>query len=109
VFENRMLRRIFEPEKAEVTGGLSKLCGFHYSFSLPNIRMAKLRRMKWVKHVADVEEMRNAYNILVGWHGRKRPLGRLGCMWENNIEMDLREFELEHTDSIHSFQDRDQW
>jgi hypothetical protein len=31
-----------------------------------------------LRHVAHVEEIRNAYNILVGKSEEKRPLGRLG-------------------------------
>jgi len=34
--------------------------------SLNIIWVIKLRRMRWSEHVARVEEMRNAYNILVG-------------------------------------------
>jgi hypothetical protein len=29
-------------------------------------RMTESRRMRWVRHVARMEEMKNAYNILVG-------------------------------------------
>jgi hypothetical protein len=35
--------------------------------------------------------MRNMYNILVGNPEGKRPLGRLGRKWEDNIRMDLRD------------------
>jgi hypothetical protein len=36
-------------------------------------------------------EMRNAYKILVGKPGRKRPLERPRCKWEDNINVELRE------------------
>jgi hypothetical protein len=36
-------------------------------------------------------EMRNAYNILVGKPEGKRPLGRHGHRWDDNIRMDVRE------------------
>jgi hypothetical protein len=36
-------------------------------------------------------EMRNVHNILVGRPGGKRPLGRPGSRWEDNIRMDLWE------------------
>jgi hypothetical protein len=50
VFENRVLRRIFEPKRDEVTGGWRKL---HNLYSLPSIiRMSKSRRMGWTGHVA---------------------------------------------------------
>jgi hypothetical protein len=36
-------------------------------------------------------EKRNACRILVGLPEEKRPLGRPGRWWVNNIKMDLRE------------------
>jgi hypothetical protein len=36
-------------------------------------------------------EKMNAYRILVGKPGGKRPLGRPRRWWLNNIKMDLRE------------------
>jgi hypothetical protein len=50
VFENRVLTRIFEPKREEVTGGWRKLHTqrFHDLYSSPSIiRMIKSRRMKW--------------------------------------------------------------
>jgi hypothetical protein len=41
--------------------------------------------------VAEVEEKRNAYRILVGKPEGKRPLGRPRRRWVDNIKMDLRE------------------
>jgi hypothetical protein len=41
--------------------------------------------------VAEVEEKRNAYRILVGKPEGKRLLGRPRCRWVDNIKMDLRE------------------
>jgi hypothetical protein len=34
---------------------------------------------------------RVAYKVLVGKPGRKRPFGRSGHGWEDNIKMDLQE------------------
>jgi hypothetical protein len=36
-------------------------------------------------------EKRNAYRILVGEPGGKRPLGRPRRRWVDNIKMDIRE------------------
>jgi hypothetical protein len=47
--------------------------------------------MRWVGHVAQMREKRNAYRILVGKPGGKRPLGRPRRIWEDNNKMDLRE------------------
>jgi hypothetical protein len=50
VFKNRVLRRIFEPKKDEVTGGWRNLHNevFHNLYSSPSIiRMIKSRTMRW--------------------------------------------------------------
>jgi hypothetical protein len=69
VFENRVLRRMFGPKRAEVTGGWRKLHNeeLHGSYSSPSIfRVIKARRMRWAGHVARLGAVRGAYNILVG-------------------------------------------
>jgi hypothetical protein len=55
------------------------------------------------------EEMKTAYNILVGKPKGTRPLGRLGHRWEDTIRTDLRETGSEYVDWIHLAQDRDRW
>jgi hypothetical protein len=55
VFENRVLRRIFEPNRDEVTGEWRKLHNEELNglYSLPNIvRVIKSRRMRLAGHVA---------------------------------------------------------
>jgi hypothetical protein len=49
------------------------------------------RRMRWVGHVVQMGEKRNAYRILVVKPEGKRPLGRPRCRWVDNIKTDLRE------------------
>ena len=54
-FENRVLRRVFQPKRDEVTGEWRKLHNEEPSdlYSLPNIvRVVKSRRMRWAGHVA---------------------------------------------------------
>ena len=53
--------------------------------------MIKLRRIIWMGHVTHMEEGRGVYRVLVGKPEGKRPLGKLRCRWEDNIEMDLQE------------------
>jgi hypothetical protein len=67
VFE--MLRIIFGPKRAEVTGDWRKLHNedLHNLYSSPNIiRMIKSRRMRWARHVVRMGETTNACRILVG-------------------------------------------
>jgi hypothetical protein len=92
VFENRVLKRIFEPKRDEVTGEWRKLHNeeFHILYSTSNIiRQTKSRRMRWAGHVARMEEERNVYRVLMGKPEGKRPLGRPRRRWEDGIRMDL--------------------
>jgi hypothetical protein len=52
VFENRVLRRIFEPKLDEVTGEWRKLHNEELNCSPTIVRMIKSRRMRWAGHVA---------------------------------------------------------
>jgi hypothetical protein len=59
VFENRVLRRIFEPKRDEVTGEWKKLHNdvLNDLYSSPNIvRTIKSRRMRWAGHAARMGE-----------------------------------------------------
>jgi hypothetical protein len=68
VFEKRELRRIFGCKREEVRGGI---------------------RMRWVVHVACIGEVRSEYIVFVGKTEGKRPFGRPGFRWEDNITIDL--------------------
>jgi hypothetical protein len=47
--------------------------------------------MRWARHVAQMEETRNANRIFGGKPEGKRPLGRSIRRWANNIKMDFRD------------------
>jgi len=72
------------------------------------VRVTKVRRMRWVGHVARMREMRNIYNVLVRKPERKRPLGRHRRRQEDNIKMDPREIEWGVVDWMNLAQVRDQ-
>jgi hypothetical protein len=75
MFENRVLRRIFGPKRAEVTEGWRKLHKeeLHKLYSSPRlIRMIQSRRMRWTGHVA-----------LMG-----RRIMHIGYWWERQKERD---------------------
>jgi hypothetical protein len=54
-------------------------------------------------------EVRGAYNILVGRPEGRRPLGRPGRRWEENIKMYLREIGFGDVDWICLARDKDKW
>jgi hypothetical protein len=60
VYENRVLRRIFEPKRDEVTGGWRKLHNeeLHNLYSSSIIGMIKSRRVRWAGQVARMGEER---------------------------------------------------
>jgi hypothetical protein len=64
--------------------------------------------LKWARLRACIEDMKNAYTILVGKPEGKKPLGRPRRRWLDNIRTDLREIAWEVVDWIHLAQDRDQ-
>jgi hypothetical protein len=81
LFENSVLRRIFEPKRDEVRGEWRKL---HYEelnelYCSPNIVLViKSRKMRWVGYVARMGKRRGVYRVLVGKPEGKNHLGPPG-------------------------------
>jgi hypothetical protein len=79
VFENSVPRRIFGTKRDEVIREWRKLHkeelvnGLYSSPSI--VREIKSIRMRWVGHVARMEESRAVYSVLVGKREGKRPPG----------------------------------
>ena len=94
VFENRVLRKIFEPMREEATGEWRKLHNEELNdlYCSPSIFLViKSRRMKWDGHVTRRWERRGVCRVLVGKPEGKRPLGRPRRRWEDNINLYLQE------------------
>jgi len=71
--------------------------------------LIKSRRMRWVGHVGHMGEERGVYRVLVEKAEGKRPLGRPGRRWVDNIRMDLQEVGCGYMDWIGQAQDRERW
>jgi hypothetical protein len=109
MFENRVLRRMFQPKRNEVIAGGRKLHNveLHNLYPSPStIGMMKTRRMRWAGHVAQMG--RSGMHIGYWWQSQKekKTLGRYG--WADSIKMDLREIAWSDMDWIALAQDRDQ-
>ena len=66
VFVNRVLRRIFEPKREQVTGKSRKIHGEELTvlYSSPNIyRVINSRRIRWAGHATRMGERRGAYRV----------------------------------------------
>jgi len=112
VFENRVLRRLSGLRREEVTKERRKLHNeeLNHLYSSPNIvRVINSRRMRWVGHVARMEERRGVCGVLVGKPEGKRPLGRPRLRWEDNIKRDLQEVRCGVMVWIELAHNRDRW
>ena len=112
VFEKRVLRRIFGPNRDEVTGEWRKLHNEKLNdlYCSPNIvRVINSRRIRRAGHVARIGERRSVYRNVVGNSEGKKPHGRPSRRWEDNIKMDLKEVGCGSIDCIVLAQDRDRW
>jgi hypothetical protein len=107
-----VLRRIFGPNRDEVTGVWRKLHNeeLHNLYTSPNIlRAIKSRRIRWAGYVACMWERKSLYNVLVGKPERKILLGRPRSRCEDNIKTDLHEVGFRDMDWIELDKDRDRW
>jgi len=78
VFENRVYRRIFGPNRDEETGKWRKLHNedMNDPYPSPNIvRVIRSSRMRWGCHMAHMGSRIVVHRVFVG-NVRKRPLGR---------------------------------
>jgi hypothetical protein len=87
VFENRELRRIFWPQRDEVTKQWRKL----HNEELNDLYRVIKSRSRWVRLVARMGERRYVYRVRVGKPEGKRSFGRPRHRWQDNIKMDLQE------------------
>jgi hypothetical protein len=96
VSENRVLRRIFGTKRDEVTRELRKLHSDKLNdlYSSPNtIRVIKLKRMRWMGHVAPMGERISVYRILLGKPEGKRTLGRSRRRWRIIMRLIFRKWD----------------
>ena len=73
------------------------------------MRVIKSRRMRWVGHVAHMDEEKGVYRVSVGKPEGKRPLGRPRRRWVDNIGMDLQDVGCGYMDWIGLAQDTNRW
>jgi len=72
-WKNSVLRKIFGPKRDAVTGECRRLHNkeVYDIYASPNIWVIKSRRMRWVGHLARMENSGGTYRVLVGRTGGK--------------------------------------
>jgi len=110
-FENRVLRRIFGPEREEVTGEWRKIHNEELNdlYSLSNIVRVVKSKKRWTGHVARMGEGEADTGFWWGNLRERDHLGRPRLRWKDNIKMDLQEVGCDGMDWIELAQDRDRW
>ena len=94
VFENKVLWRIFGPDRDEVTGEWRRLHNkeLYVMYCSPSIIVViKSIILRWAGRVVRMGESIDPYSVLVGKPEERRPLGRPRRRWEDNIKMDFRD------------------
>jgi hypothetical protein len=84
VFENRLLRWIFDPKRDEASGKWRRLHNeeLYGLYCSPNfVQVIRSRRMRWARHAARMGDRRVAYRDLVGRLEGKIPLGKPRRRW----------------------------
>jgi hypothetical protein len=108
-FQNRVLRKIFQPKWDELMWEWRKLHNEELNdlYCSPNIfRLIISRRMRWARHVACMVEIIGAHRVLVGKPDGKRPLGIPRRRWADNTKMDVQDVGCGSMDSIDLAQTR---
>jgi len=111
VVDNRVLSKILERQRGEVTGNWRTLHNeeLYDLYSPPNIIWVIISRIiRLVGHVTRTGERIGTYRVLLGKPEGNRPLRRTRREWEDNIKTDFQTVGWE-TDWIELAQDRDRW
>ena len=94
VFENRILRRIFGPNRNE-NGQWRRLHNekLHSLYQSPNtVRVIKSRRLRWAGHVARMVECRSVFKILTSKLRKETFRQSLGISVRTNLEWILNKW-----------------
>ena len=110
-FNNKCLRRILGITRAQQrTSNLTSIQvrrRFGAEEALEDVVAAK--RLRWVGHVARMDDTRLPKKLLFGWLPQRRPAHRTKQRWRDKVRKDLKQFNIEEESWFRAAQERAQW
>ena len=71
--------------------------------------MISCRRLRWLGHVARMEDDRLPKRVLFGWLPQRRPPHGVELRWRDKVRQDLKKFHIEEAGWYVLAQDRQEW
>ncbi len=110
-FHNRCLRQIVgitsAQQRTELISSVQVACQFGMEESLEDIVIA--RRLRWLGHLARMDDHRLPKKILSGWLPQHHPAHGTRMRWRDRVRKDLKKFNIDERRWYLLAQDRSGW
>jgi hypothetical protein len=94
-WERKILRKIYGPTKENGQWRIKTNLELMTKYKSQDIvTVIKIRRMEWIEHVIRMNETRSVKKIFEGKLEGRRGKGRPRLRWINDVEDDLRKFDV---------------
>ena len=110
-FNNKCLRRILGITKAQQRVGRITSAEVRRRFGVEEVieDVVVAKRLRWVGHVARMDDFHLPKRILFGWLPQRRPAHGTKQRWRDKVRKDLKQFGIDESSWFHKAQDRLYW